>query len=164
MQEVIIEKHLLHWESINVDDRYKNKNLEFATSHALYRLGTDDSDSETIMQKKKFLQSALGHLLFLQEYYEKDIKGTVLNNSREHMRLYNRLAMIENNLGSIYELFGDEEKASSHYWKSINYAKSISQENEVAHYNLNLNLKRDKLEKEDKTPVIMDYISPYFME
>ena len=155
-------KALLYWEEIPSEWKYKVKNLEIGLSNTLYRLATDLSDENTMSEKKKFLQSSLGNLLFLQEYYHNYSKGIQLNKSSEHIHIFKLLSTIENNLGAVYEVFNDEERSILHYWKSIEYSKSLGYENEIARYNLNLSFKRSKLLPEERYPLIMDYINPYF--
>ena len=155
------QKALFHWNSIASERELRYRNLELAKSHALYKLGVRQK-----LKKSKSLQAALGYLLFLQEHYEKRA-GDILKPSgsnKAHIRLFTRLAIIENNLGAIYELLEDEARATEHYWKSVDYSQRVSRENEIARYNLKLSFKRAGLADKESIPVIMDYIPPRLYE
>ncbi len=156
-------RSLAFWEQIPLEesmaDQYKN--IELAKANALYKLGAQSHNS--INKHDEYLKSALGHLLFLQNFYEIQLnKIGYLNNSptEKEKELINRLSIINNNLGSTYELLKNENKAIQHYWKSIKYARNISEENEVARYNLRLSFKRSGLLGAESMPLLMDFIPP----
>ena len=155
------KKALFLWESIPPEWQLRYRNLKLAKSHALYKLATVGR-----RESQKNLQAALGYLLFLRSYYVK--KASQIEEpsagSKTHVKLFTRLATIENNLGAVYELLQDENKAIQHYWKSIDYSRRISRENEVARYNLRLSFKRTGLDVKERTPVIMDFIPPRLKE
>ena len=150
-------KALFFWESISPKWQLRYRNLRLAKSHALYKLATINK-----RETQKNLEAALGYLLFLQTYYLKKIHEVKKpsTTSGAHIRLFMRMAIIENNLGAVYELLRDEGKAIQHYWKSIEYSKQISRENEVARYNLRLSFKREGLNRTESMPLIMDFIPP----
>ena len=154
-------KALFYWDSIPPEWQLRYKNLELAKSHALYKLGISQTS-----QRKKHLQAALGYLVFLQSHYDESTKGILKasDTNKAHVKLFTRLSVIENNLGAIYELFGDENKATEHYWKSINYSRRVSRDNEVARYNLKLSFKRARLETKERFPLIMDFAPPRLTE
>ena len=155
------QKALFHWNSIASEQELRYRNLELAKSHALYKLGVRQK-----LEKAKSLQAALGYLLFLQDHYEKRADDILKPSSgnKAHVKLFTRLAIIENNLGAIYELLEDEARATEHYWKSVDYSQRVSRENEIARYNLKLSFKRAGLADRESIPVIMDYIPPRLSE
>lgn len=150
------KKALSMWESLEPNWNEKVRTLELAKSHAFYQLALQSNSP------KQNLNAALANLLFLRNYHEKlanEIQKPSANN-KQHVDLFTKLSIIENNLGAISEIMGDEKKALQHYWKSINYSKSIAQENEIAHLNIRLSFKRDGLDDTEAYPLIMDYVSP----
>ncbi len=155
------QKALFYWDSIAPYYQLQHQNLELAKSHALYKLATTIAGG-----KSQYLQASLGYLTFLQGYYEKRSSNILKpsDNNKAHIKLFTRLAIIENNIGAIHELLNNEEKSIEHYWKSINYSQRISRENEIARYNLKLSFKRAGLASPELIPVIMDYISPKLFE
>lgn len=150
-------KALLYWQSIDPSLEKDHPNLELAKSYALYYLAVADSS-----KRKQYLESALSHLFFLQSEMapQTELVGTARRSNTQHMVLFSRLAIIENNIGAIYEMVGNEELAIKHYWKSIEYSRQIEQENEIAQLNIRLSFKRGGLELDERYPVIMDFISP----
>ncbi len=154
------QKALFHWDSIAPHYQLQHRNLELAKSHALYRLGVQSE------LRKKYLQASLGHLTFLQGYYEKRVNNVLKpsNRNKAHVKLFTRLSIIENNIGAIYEVFNDETRATKHYWNSVDYSQRVSRENEVARYNLKLSFRRTGLSSKESVPVIMDYVPPKLFE
>ncbi len=151
------KRALFYWQSIPPTMERDHPNLELAKSYALYYLGTTDA-----ARRKQYLESALSYLFYLQSELapKTELVGVASVNNKQHLVLYSRLAIIENNIGAIYELMNNEELAIKHYWKSIEYSRQIQQENEIAHLNLRLSFKRSGLELDERYPVIMDFISP----
>ncbi len=150
-------KALFYWESIPLKWQFQFHNIELAKSNALYKLGSQKRNI-----RSKYLQAALGHLLFLQSHYttKADRVSKPSKDNKAHVKLFTRLAMVENNLGAIYELLEDQDKADQHYWKSIENSKRVFRENEVARYNLKLSFKRQGLGAKESVPLIMDFVPP----
>ena len=154
-------KALIEWESIDPAWQQKYLNIELAKSHALYHLGIRDNG-----KRKEYLNAALGYLHYLHRKYD-NMASSVKNiapSNNEHRRLFSRLAIIENNLGAIYEVMNNEKKSLQYYWNSIEHSKNILQENEVSHLNLKLSFKRKGLEDKEAYPLIMDFIPPTLLE
>ncbi len=155
------EDALTDWERIDPKWQIQYSNVAIARAHALYHLGIKDEE-----KRSDYLETALGELIFLQEKLSREIQNIHNPNpgNKTHVGLYAQLSMIENNMGAIYEMMEDEQKSLTHYWKSMEYSKKISRENEIAHLNIQLNFKRKALEDKERYPVIMDYISPHIFE
>jgi len=152
---------LHYWQSVSpkLDKRYPN--LELAKSYSLYYLATQEPE-----RKKALLKLALSNLVYMHNELTpqaENIKNLRLQ-SEEHVMIFSKLTIIENNMGAIFELLNNEQEALQHYWKSIEYSKKISKENEVAQMNIRLSFKREGLEPKEKYPVIMDFISPYLKD
>ncbi|MDH5719575.1 MAG: hypothetical protein OEZ13_03045, partial [Spirochaetia bacterium] len=154
-------KALLEWESMEPSLQHKYKNLELGKSHALYHLGVNDAKN-----RQKYLNAALGYLSFLHNEYSNSALGVqnVAAGNAEHIKLFSRLSVIENNLGAIYEIMNNEKKALAHYWNAIEHSKKIARENEISHINLRLSFKRENLEKKEAYPLIMDFVPPTLAE
>lgn len=152
---------LAEWEHMPLEVSRRYRNLELAKSHSLYKLSLNDEQSRT-----NYLKAALGYLNFLGDYYRKRAESIARPSSsnKYHLRLFTRMAIIENNIGAIHEMLADEKSALKHYWKSVDYSKRIARENEVAHLNIRLSFKRTGLEEKEMYPVIMDFIPPLLQE
>lgn len=149
---------LADWEQIPIHLQKRYKNLNLAKSHALYKLSTAREGSDRI----KYLKASLGYLNLMRDHYARarDRIGIPDFQNRKHVELYMRSSILENNMGAIFELLGDEDNSQQHYWKSIDFSKQVKRENEVANLNLKLSFRRTGLEGSEKFPVIMDFISP----
>jgi tetratricopeptide (TPR) repeat protein len=149
---------LSNWSEIPAEDMFSFTGLELAKSHCYYKLAADNA-----AEKQKHLETALGLLQYSRGKFQKPadkIKEPSPGN-KQHIQIFSRLAIVENNMGAVYELMGDEKNSLQHYWRSVDYGKKAGRENEVAQVNIRLNFKRAGLEDEEAVPLIMDYISPY---
>ncbi len=155
------EDALTDWERIDPKWQIQYSNVALARAHALYHLAIKDEE-----KRSDYLETALGELIFLQEKLSREIQKIQSPNpsNKTHVAFFTQLSMVENNMGAIYEMMEDEQKSLTHYWKSVEYSKRISRENEIAHLNIQLNFKRKALEDKERYPVIMDYISPHIFE
>jgi tetratricopeptide (TPR) repeat protein len=150
---------LSDWEKIDAEKAASLPNLSLAQSHCYYRLAVEEPQ---VTQREKYLDSALGLLFYAQDRYTSRVNTlTRIDPGNEtHMRLVSNLAIIENNIGAIYEMLDDEKKSLMHYWKSIENSKRIGKENEIANLNIRLNFKRKALGEGENYPVIMDFVPP----
>jgi len=154
---------LADWEKIDPEKTGSLPNLSLAESHCYYRLAVEEQNPT---QREKYLDSALGLLFYSQDRYTASI-GTVTRidaANEKHTRLVSNLAIIENNIGAIYEMLDDEQKSLMHYWKSIENSKRIGKENEVANLNIRLSFKRKALGEGENYPLIMDFVPPKFTD
>ena len=150
---------LSDWEKIDPEKTSSLPNLSLAQSHCYYRLAVE----ETVpAQREKYLDSALGLLFYSQDRYNArmDTITRIDAGNEKHARLVSNLAIIENNIGAIYELLDDEQKSLMHYWKSVENSKRIGKENEIANLNIRLSFKRKSLTDGENVPVIMDFVPP----
>lgn len=154
---------LTDWEKIDVEKAASLPNLSLAQSHCYYRLAVEEP---LPAQREKYLDSALGLLFYSQDRFAAKLKTiTRIDASNDkHARLVSNLAIIENNIGAIYEMLDDEQKSLLHYWKSVENSKRIGKENEIANLNIRLNFKRKALGEGENVPVIMDYVPPQFTD
>jgi tetratricopeptide (TPR) repeat protein len=154
---------LADWEKIDPEKTSSLPNLSLAQSHCYYRLAVEES---VTAKRDKYLDSALGLLFYSQDRYTARA-GTITRidaSNEKHARLMSNLAIIENNIGAIYEMLDDEQKSLMHYWKSIENSKRIGKENEIANLNIRLSFKRKALGEGENFPVIMDYVPPLITE
>lgn len=154
---------LSDWEKIDPEKTASLPNLSLAQSHCYYRLAVEES---LPAKRDKYLDSALGLLFYSQDRYTARA-GTITRidaSNEKHARLMSNLAIIENNIGAIYEMLDDEQKSLMHYWKSIENSKRIGKENEIANLNIRLSFKRKALGEGENFPVIMDYVPPLITE
>ncbi len=150
---------LTDWEKIDPEKTSSLPNLSLAQSHCYYRLAVEEPMAA---KREKYLDSALGLLFYSQDRYNARV-GTITRidaSNEKHARLMSNLAIIENNIGAIYEMLDDEQKSLMHYWKSIENSKRIGKENEIANLNIRLSFKRKALGEGENYPVIMDYVPP----
>ncbi|MDH4200079.1 MAG: hypothetical protein OEV66_06830, partial [Spirochaetia bacterium] len=152
---------LFFWQSIAPSYDAKIPNLELAKSYALYYLGI-----RNLHEQKKYLETSLSHLFYLQSKYAPVTNEAAkpVESRRAHDMAYSKMTIIENNMGAIYEILGQEENALKHYQQSIEYSKKINKENEIAHLNIRLSFRRENLETNERFPLIMDFISPYLKD
>jgi tetratricopeptide (TPR) repeat protein len=149
---------LADWEQIPIYLQKRYKNLNLAKSHALYKLSTFREGSD----RNKYLKASLGYLNIMRDHYARARNriGVPDFQNRKHVELYMRSSILENNMGAIFEMLGDEDNSQQHYWKSIDFSKQVKRENEAANLNLKLSFRRSGLEASEQFPVIMDFISP----
>lgn len=150
---------LADWEKIDPEKTSALPHLSLAQSHCYYRLAVEETAPA---QREKYLDSALGLLFYSQDRYNAKVNTItrIDSGNEKHTRLVSNLAIIENNIGAIYEMLDDEQKSLMHYWKSIENSKRIGQENEIANLNIRLNFKRKMLGEGENFPLIMDYVPP----
>lgn len=154
---------LADWEKIDVEKAASLPNLSLAQSHCYYRLAVEESSQA---QREKYLDSALGLLFYSQDRFTAKMNTVTRIDAAndKHARLVSNLAIIENNIGAIYEMLDDEQKSLMHYWKSVENSKRIGKENEIANLNIRLSFKRKALGEGENVPVIMDYVPPQFTD
>lgn len=154
---------LADWEKIDVDKAASLPNLSLAQSHCYYRLAIEEPSPA---KREKYLDSALGLLFYSHDRFSAKINSIshIDVGNDKHARLVSNLAIIENNIGAIYELLDDEQKSLMHYWKSIENSKRIGKENEIANLNIRLSFKRKGLGENEQYPVIMDYVPALFTD
>jgi tetratricopeptide (TPR) repeat protein len=154
-------KALYHWQSISPQWDNKMPNLELAKSYALYYMGIKNTNDQ-----RRYMETSLSHLYYLQGKYSPLAENVArpAEANKTHETIFSKMAIIENNMGAIFEVMGEEEKALMHYQKSIEYSKKINKENEIAHLNIRLSFKRSDLDVNEKFPLIMDFISPYLKD
>jgi tetratricopeptide (TPR) repeat protein len=150
---------LADWEKIDAEKAASLPNLSLAQSHCYYRLAVEETNRA---QREKYLDSALGLLFYSQDRYNARVNSItrIDSGNDKHARLVSNLAIIENNIGAIYEMLDDEQKSLMHYWKSVENSKRIGQENEIANLNIRLSFKRKSLGESESYPVIMDFVPP----
>ncbi|AFM11229.1 tetratricopeptide repeat protein [Turneriella parva] len=150
---------LADWEKIDPEKAASLPNLSLAQSHCYYRLAVEETARA---QREKYLDSALGLLFYSQDRYNARVNSItrIDSGNDKHARLVSNLAIIENNIGAIYEMLDDEQKSLMHYWKSVENSKRIGQENEIANLNIRLSFKRKSLGESESYPVIMDFVPP----
>lgn len=150
---------LADWEKIDPEKTSALPHLSLAQSHCYYRLAIEETVPQ---QREKYLDSALGLLFYSQDRYNAKVSTItrIDSGNDNHMRLVSNLAIIENNIGAIYEMLDDEKQSLIHYWKSIENSKRIGQENEIANLNIRLSFKRKLLGEGENYPLIMDYVPP----
>lgn len=154
---------LADWEKIDPEKTASLPNLSLAQSHCYYRLAVEEPSGQ---KREKYLDSALGLLFYSQDRFNARV-GTITRidaSNEKHARLMSNLAIIENNIGAIYEMLDDEQKSLMHYWKSVENSKRIGKENEIANLNIRLSFKRKALGEGENVPVIMDYVPPMITE
>jgi tetratricopeptide (TPR) repeat protein len=116
----------------------------FARGNAFYHLGNYEAS------KGEYLK-----LINVSENDADDIKTPDPGKGR-HDSLFRSLSSSYNNIGAVYQKQNNESKSSVSYWKSIDYAKRISIENEFARVNLARSLNRL-----NKAEPILDENIPY---
>ncbi len=150
---------LTDWEKIDPEKASSLPNLSLAESHCYYRLAVEETSRA---QREKYLDSALGLLFYSQDRYNAQVNSItrIDSGNDKHARLVSNLAIIENNIGAVYEMLDDEQKSLMHYWKSVENSKRIGKENEVANLNIRLSFKRKDLGEGEHYPLIMDFVPP----
>jgi tetratricopeptide (TPR) repeat protein len=126
------------------DDFVDSPELMFALGNAFYHLGNYEAS------KGEYLK-----LINVSENDADDIKTPDPGKGR-HDSLFRSLSSSYNNIGAVYQKQNNESKSSVSYWKSIDYAKRISIENEFARVNLARSLNRL-----NKAEPILDENIPY---
>ncbi|MCE9599536.1 MAG: hypothetical protein K8S54_16375 [Spirochaetia bacterium] len=119
-------------------------------------------------------RSALGDYLKIQDDLERKLAmlDHAVPEDPEHQKLFLTLAALYNNLGAVYEkefnegtqrgasrrsLQDLEKNSLKYYWKSIESARKVDEDNEIARANLQLAF-RPGMRKKD--PILDDWISP----
>jgi tetratricopeptide (TPR) repeat protein len=122
--------------------------LMFALGNVFYKLNNNDSAKAQYMK-----------LIDIYELEASKITNVKPKNP-QHIKIFQSLSSVYNNIGVVYQVEGDEAKSSISYWKSIEHAKSIEQENEFARVNIGRSLKERQY---SIIPVLDDNI-PYSIE
>lgn len=122
-------------------------------------------------------RSAMGDYLKLQDDLEAkmanlEASGRAVPTAREHQKLFLTLAALYNNLGATYErehsearrrgasrrsLEDLEKNSLKYYWKAIESARKVDEDNDIARTNLQMAFKPGLRKTE---PVLDDWISP----
>lgn len=122
-------------------------------------------------------RSAMGDYLKLQDDLEAkmanmEANGRAVPTAREHQKLFLTLAALYNNLGATYErehnearkrgasrrsLEDLEKNTLKYYWKAIESARKVDEDNDIARTNLQMAFKPGLRKTE---PVLDDWISP----
>lgn len=122
-------------------------------------------------------RSAMGDYLKVQDDLEAkmanlEANGRAVPTSREHQKLFLTLAALYNNLGATYErehmearkrgasrrsLEDLEKNSLKYYWKAIESARKIDEDNDIARTNLQMAFKPGIRKSE---PILDDWISP----
>lgn len=119
-------------------------------------------------------RSALGDYLKIQDDLERKLAmlDHAVPEDPEHQKLFLTLAALYNNLGAVYEKeFNEgtqrgasrrslqelEKNSLKYYWKAIESARKVDEDNEIARANLQLAF-RPGMRKKD--PILDDWISP----
>ncbi|MCL1865697.1 MAG: tetratricopeptide repeat protein [Spirochaetes bacterium] len=112
------------------DDFVKSPELMLALGNAFYNSSNSAGIGNYDAAKGEYLK-----LLAVMEY-EADKIRTVDLSKASHIKLFQTLSSAYNNLGAVYQNTGEYQKRDIAYWKSIDYAQKMSQENEYARVNL----------------------------
>lgn len=122
-------------------------------------------------------RSAMGDYMKLQDDLEAkmanlEASGRAVPTAREHQKLFLTLAALYNNLGATYErehtearrrgasrrsLEDLEKKSLKYYWKAIESARKVDEDNDIARTNLQMAFKPGIRKSE---PILDDWISP----
>ena len=78
----------------------------------------------------------------------------------EHLKVYQTIASVYNNLGAVYQVQGRESRSTLSYWKSVEYAQRIGREAEFAR----VNMARAFKERQKPMPPILDENIPFVIE
>ncbi|HOO70814.1 MAG TPA: tetratricopeptide repeat protein [Spirochaetota bacterium] len=133
---------------LNLYEEFVTKpELMFALGNAFYHLGN--------------YEAGKGEYLKLVDAFEMDAESiTVVQKSNsEHIRIFRTLSAAYNNLGAVYQIQNNESKSGICYWKSIDYAKRLDQENEFARINMARSFNR-----ETKSAPILDEEVPFSID
>ncbi|MBV6493848.1 MAG: hypothetical protein LDLANPLL_01872 [Turneriella sp.] len=154
---------LADWEKIAPEKAASLPNLSLAQSHCYYRLAIEEANE---VRREKYLNTALGLLFYAQDRYGALASRVprVDAGNEKHARLFSNLAIVENNIGAVYEMLDDEKQSLIHYWRSIENTKRLGKENEIANLNIRLSFKRKALGEGENHPVIMDFVPPQVTE
>ncbi len=145
------EKSLNNWLNL-YEDFTASPELMYALGNVFYKLNNADS------AKSQYLK-----LIDIYEYEADKIKSVKPENP-SHIKVFQTLSSVYNNLGVVYQMENDETRSSVSYWKSIEYASRLDRESEFARVNINRSFK-DR--KEPIVPILDDnipYSVPYYRE
>ncbi len=84
------------------------------------------------------LEAGKGEFLKVISIFESkaDRITQIVPDRKEHIRIFQTLASAYNNLGAVYQVQNNESKSNISYWKAIDYAKKLNNENEFARVNM----------------------------
>ena len=119
----LYQKALDQWLNL-YEDFIDNPELMFALGNAFYHMGNYDA------AKGEYLK-----LVSVYEY-ELDRMKIVRYELEGHVKLITFLSGAYNNLGAVYQIQNNEAKSDISYWKAIDYAQRIGEDNEFARVNL----------------------------
>lgn len=141
------EEALAQWLNL-YDDFTRSPELMFSLGNAFLKLNN--------------LDSAKAQYTKLIAVFELDAEAIRQVNplASKHVRIFETLAGAYNNLGTVYQLQGDEAKGNLAYWKSVEYATKLGTESEFARVNL---ARTFKGRQDGATPLVNDNI-PYSLE
>ncbi len=112
------------------DDFVKSPELMLSLGNAFYNSGNGSGPGNYEAAKGEYLK-----LISVMEY-EADKIRTVDLSKVSHVKLFQTLSSAYNNLGAVYQNTGEHNKRDLAYWKAIDYAQKMNQENEYARVNL----------------------------
>lgn len=112
------------------DDFVKSPELMLSLGNAFYNSGNGSGPGNYEAAKGEYLK-----LISVMEY-EADKIRTVDLSRASHVKLFQTLSSAYNNLGAVYQNTGEYGKRDLAYWKAIDYAQKMNQENEYARVNL----------------------------
>jgi len=112
------------------DDFVKSPELMLALGNAFYNSSNSAGVGNYNAAKGEYLR-----LISVMEY-EADKTRVVDLSKASHVKLFQTLSSAYNNIGAVYQNLGEYGKRDLAYWKSIDYAQKMMQENEYARVNL----------------------------
>jgi len=129
------------------DDFVSSPEIMMSLGNAFYHLGN--------------YEAARGEYLKLISVFERDAEGIrrVLETEEKHIKIFETLSSVYNNIGAVYQLQGNESKSGLSYWKSIDYSKRLNRENQFARVNLARSFNRIK-----PSEPVLDESIPYSIE
>ncbi|MBN1500028.1 MAG: tetratricopeptide repeat protein [Spirochaetes bacterium] len=145
------EKSLNSWLNL-YDDFTASPELMFALGNVFYKMNNSDA------AKSEYLK-----LIDIYEYEAEKIKSVKPENP-QHIKIFQTLSSVYNNIGVVYQTGNDETRSAISYWKSIEYASRLNRESEFARVNIGRSFKE---RKEPIVPVLDDnipYSVPYYRE
>ena len=133
---------------LNLYEEFVSKpELMFSLGNAFYHLGN--------------YEASKGEYLKLANVLEMEADGirVAQSSNSEHIKIFQTLSAVYNNLGAVYQIQNNESKSGISYWKSIDFAKRLNSDNEYARVNLARSFNRQQ-----KSAPILDESIPFSTE